>query len=543
MSDQDEPKPWVSVQEALQRIKENDTGPRRDFLILGAGVAGLAAAIELIALGHKATILEGSDRVGGRVHTRRFANGSYGELGAMRVPGEHDYTYHYIAKAGLMGELRPFPNSHPNGLARIRGQVVQWTDEDFRENVLPLFTELHAHERATLAESGPGGLLGTVMGPLFESLSPTDVRALLAGDFSDPKLRELDQISWHDYLQQRASASEDARELLGAWLGLRMPWQWSMAAILRDELNHTTDRLVEIAGGLDRLPTEMAKLLRPGVIRFHAIVEGIENREGGDGGVVHFRDAQTGAPAAIPFGQLLCTIPFPVLGKLPKGLIGFSAAKLAAIRGLGDDYSTATKILFQYDHRWWEQQPYAIPGGRSMSEQATLQTYYPTPAGESPALARALLQQPAQRRRFALYTGDSMPAAVARSAALDDAGAAEAPGVILASYTYNDLAQSFDGMSEQAASSLVLANLKHLHPSMAPPSETVVWSWDKNPWSGRAFALTRPGTLSKYFADAARAEGSICFAGEHISMAPAWIQGALESSLREVAKMVKWPMG
>lgn len=541
MQEQNEPQPWTSVQEALQLIDERDTGPRRHFLILGAGVAGLAAAIELTARGHQATILEGSDRVGGRVHTKRFANGSYGELGAMRVPAEHDYTHHYIAKAGLLEELRPFPNSHPNGMARIRGQVVQWNDEGFRANVLPLFTELQAHERAVLMEGGPGGLLGQVMSPLFESLSATDVRALLAGDFSDPRLHELDQISWHDYLQQRGRASEDARELLGAWLGLRMPWQWSMAAILRDELNHTTDKLLEIAGGMDRLPAEMAKLLPSDVLRFHSIIEGIECR-GVDGGAVYLRDAQTGAPSSMTFGQLLCTLPFPVMSKLPRGLRGFSGTKLEAIRGLGDDYSTATKILFQYDQRWWEQQPYAIPGGRSMSEEASLQTYYPTPAGQSRELAQELMRQPAQQRRFALYTGDSMPAAIARSTALDTPRATEAPGVILASYTYNDLAQDFREMGEAAAAARVLADLQQLHPSMTAPRERVVWCWDDNPWAGSAFALTRPGTLSKYFRDAARAEGSIHFAGEHVSIAPAWIQGALESSLREVAKMVKWPL-
>lgn len=541
MTDQKDTKPWIPVGEALQAIAQNDTGPRRSFVILGAGVAGLAAAIELIALGHTVTVLEGSNRVGGRVQTHRFANGSYGELGAMRVPGEHDYTYHYIDRAGLRGELRPFPNSHPNGLAIIRGQVCNWSDDDFREKVLPLFTELHAHEQATLAESGPGGLLGAMMEPLFESLSPTQVRALLDGDFADPKLLELDRLSWLDYLRLRAGASLDARELLGAWLGLRMPWQWSMAAILRDELTHTTDKLVEIAGGLDRLPTKMAELLPPNVIRFHTRVEGLEVR-GQDGGVVYVRDTQTDKSSSLAFGQLLCTIPFPVLDKLPLGLKGFSSTKLAAIHGLGADYSTATKILFQYDQRWWEKQPYAIPGGRSMTEQATLQTYYPTPAGAPLDELRALVEAPGQKRRFALYTGDSLQTAVARSAMLGHLHAADLPGVMLASYTYNDLAQDFSDMGDDSAAGLVLSHLRQVHPEMAAPRERVVWCWDKSPWAGKAFAITRPGTLSRYYKDAARREGGVFFAGEHVSIAPAWIQGALESSLREVAKMVKWPL-
>lgn len=533
--------PWISVREALQRIRELDTGPRRHFLILGAGMAGLAAALELLAQRHTVTIIEASQRVGGRVRTHRFEDGSYGELGAMRIPAEHDYTYHYVAKAKLLDELRPFPSSHPNGLAKLRGRVVRWTDESFRDDLLPLFTGLSAAERAVLQESGPGGLLGALMSPLFERLSSSDIRTLLAGDFSDARLRALDEISWHDYLQTEAQASEDARELLGAWLGLRMPWEWSMAAILRDELNHTTDKLVEIADGLDRLPTELALLLPSGVIRFGTRVEGIEAR-GHDGGVVSLRDVATGAPSALPFGQLLCTLPFPVLNQLPLGLRGFSAEKLAAIRGLGADYASATKVLFHYDRRFWEEQPDAIAGGRSMTEDATLQTYYPTPASQTRERARAILAAPGQQRRFALYTGDSLQTAVARSAALGEGRAASTPGVILASYTFNELARAFRDLGEQAAAQLVLDDLRQLHPGMEAPRQRVVWCWDEEPLAGRAFALTRPGTLSKHFQAAARPEGAVCFAGEHVSIAPAWIQGALESSLREVAHLVTWPL-
>lgn len=44
-------------------------GDRRRLIVIGAGLAGLAAARRLKSLGHEVTVLEGRDRIGGRTHT------------------------------------------------------------------------------------------------------------------------------------------------------------------------------------------------------------------------------------------------------------------------------------------------------------------------------------------------------------------------------------------------------------------------------------------------------------------------------------------
>ncbi len=52
--------------------------------VIGAGMAGLASALELKRAGHDATVLEAQNRVGGRIFTcRDFAPGPYAEWGAM----------------------------------------------------------------------------------------------------------------------------------------------------------------------------------------------------------------------------------------------------------------------------------------------------------------------------------------------------------------------------------------------------------------------------------------------------------------------------
>jgi monoamine oxidase len=91
--------------------------PARKVLILGAGMAGLAAGYELSKLGHDITILEARSRPGGRVFTLRepFADGLYAEAGAARIRDNHHLTLKYVKIFNL--PLEPF---YPSNLKAVR---------------------------------------------------------------------------------------------------------------------------------------------------------------------------------------------------------------------------------------------------------------------------------------------------------------------------------------------------------------------------------------------------------------------------------------
>jgi monoamine oxidase len=87
-----------------------ETPGRPQVLVLGAGLAGLSAAYELQKKGYEVTLLEGRERVGGRVWTVRegFADGQVAEIGAVRIPDVHEHTLGYVEELGL--ELTEFPD-------------------------------------------------------------------------------------------------------------------------------------------------------------------------------------------------------------------------------------------------------------------------------------------------------------------------------------------------------------------------------------------------------------------------------------------------
>ncbi len=95
--------PWGLPRPAAVRMPSAFTrqGDPKRIVVIGAGLAGLSAAYELVRTGHNVTVLEARLRAGGRVHTIRapFSDGLYAEAGAMFAGGE--YFTRYAALFGI----------------------------------------------------------------------------------------------------------------------------------------------------------------------------------------------------------------------------------------------------------------------------------------------------------------------------------------------------------------------------------------------------------------------------------------------------------
>ena len=72
-----------------------------EFIIVGAGAAGLMAARELTKAGKKTLLLEARDRIGGRIHTASVGNEEHIEYGAEFIHGDLPLTKALLKEAGL----------------------------------------------------------------------------------------------------------------------------------------------------------------------------------------------------------------------------------------------------------------------------------------------------------------------------------------------------------------------------------------------------------------------------------------------------------
>lgn len=95
-----------------------------DVIVVGAGLAGLTAAHHLERDGLDVVVVEARNRVGGRVHSHRFADGSWAERGAEFINTSDTAVRDLCATLGLEVLVRPPVDDPQTALLDVGGRPV-----------------------------------------------------------------------------------------------------------------------------------------------------------------------------------------------------------------------------------------------------------------------------------------------------------------------------------------------------------------------------------------------------------------------------------
>jgi monoamine oxidase len=445
------------------------SGPRKNVIVIGAGMAGLTAAYELQRAGHEPTVLEAQHRVGGRVCTLRepFSDGLYAEAGAMRIPKAHDLTMAYLEKFQVATSA--FTMGNPNAFYHLHGKRMRIGEANANPDALGF--EVAPHER------------GKTAAQLWQhALTPITALLEAQGNSAWPEIvANYDRYSTREFLEVNGW-SEGAIEMFGLLADQEALMNASFLELLREDAGNYYSNMIEVDGGMDHLPRAFVPELRRR-IRFGAKMIAID--QSADSVTVHYQTAA--GRAQVTGDYAIITIPFAVLRHV-ECLKPFSRPKQQAIRQL--HYDASAKILFQCRRRFWEEDE-NIFGGGTVTDLPIRVMFYPDHSRE---------------------TGR---------------------GVVLASYTWSEDAQRWGSLSDTDRICQALDDVAEIHPQITAEFEVGVSKmWHDDEFAGGAFALFDPGQQTLLHAHIIKPEGRIHFAGEHASLAHAWIQGAIESGLR-----------
>lgn len=464
-----------------------DAGAGKSVVVLGAGIAGMTAALEMQKLGYSCTLLEATARAGGRNRTLRagdlatetdslqtcsFATDDelYFNPGPARISHHHEFLLGYCREFGVA--LEAFIND--NRAARLQTPAAFNGQPRIARHVI-------ADTRGNLAR-----LLATAVnqGALDQELSAGDQARILA------TLREFGDLDGaYDYTGssragfpgQENTGSRQRGELVSPLQLEELISEvfWQQRQDYAQELDQQPTML-QPAGGMDRIAEAFASRVAD-ITVFEAVVT--EIRKTASGVRIVYEHAST-TSFEIEADCCICTIPASVLRTIAND---FSPQHRTAISAFA--YAPAVKLAFQ-SRRFWEQD-HNIYGGISWTTQDITQIWYPANAfgKESGILLGAYLFGGAEGAGFTAQT----PAGRINSS-ISQASAIHA------------------GFSNEVSAGISVA-------------------WAKVPFQLGAWGTSDPGILLT-------PDENIFFAGEHLSILQSWQEGAILSAYHAIDLIV-----
>jgi monoamine oxidase len=468
-------------------------------LILGAGLAGMTAALELRKAGYKVQVLEFNSRPGGRNWTLRggdkftelggatqtceFEQGLYINPGPWRIPYHHHAVLDYCKRLNVA--LEPFIQLNHNALLHAskafggKPQRIREIKTDFQGQVSELLAKV------------------ANQGKLDETVSKEDKEILLQALKSWGALDK-------DYAYKANLISAEFRGFAkdpGGGLGAApVPGEpIALSDILKSRmwrylqnfaLHEFQTTMFQPVGGMDMIGKAFAREVGD-VIRYDAKVTQIQ-QDGGGVTVTYVDTKNPAAPLQAKAGWCVCTIPLSILSQLP---IDVGARMKAAIDAV--PYVSSVKIGLQFKRRFWEEDE-AIYGGISYTDLPIRQIAYPN-------------------------TGFN----------------AKGRGVLLGAYLFEGAnAYEFTALAPAERVARAVEFGASLHPQYKTEFENgVSVAWHRVPFTlGCAGNWTDQARLEHYD-NLCQIDGRIVLAGEHASYLPAWQEGAILSSLDAISRL------
>ena len=463
-------------------------------------MAGLYAGLLLQKHGHRVRIFEGTDRVGGRVHTHYFTQeqDQFFEAGAMRLPCSkfQKYTFDlidWLRQFRLPGdrkvELMPYILTAPGNrlyVNGVRGDGYQATSTTTPASINWEVPDKYKNKTA-------GELLKTAIGHFIE---------MLEADF-DQGFKELvekyDNFSFRFYLVSVLGWPTSVIDFVETVASQTNQFALSVPEMVMQNMDFNTTDWCTIKNGMSRLPSAMSYLLGYKNITYGARVTGVRNENG-----VTITSIGYNGRIEAKFDKVILAIP-PAALKMIADRPRWSIPKELAIRSM--HFEALYKMGLRFKTRFWERVgPKPTRGGQSTTDLPIRWVVYPSNGigkdGPGVLLVYAWMTDattwlpltPTERRSLALFC----------------------------------LAEMYDDELDPATDTRI-----DVHQLLIGTSDAV---WSAKTATGDAMFL--PGQFTSRFEPARKPEGNIFFAGEHLSRHHTWITGALESGHQAVCDMI-----
>ena len=319
--------------------------------VIGAGLAGLSAAVELQRAGWNVTVLEARNRAGGRVHTiRDFSNGLVAEGGGEFIEESHTRMIALADQFGL--KLAPATS--------WRGGDKDWASFDDKAGPLTdaRVWGFNLADEVDRAWEFLAGLSQFVHDPHQPHLAREAAR--------------LDSQSARDWIQ-----SLDVHPFAKKYFAQHIrseytcePEQLSLLDLCRNAKMYyfETDRApsLRVLGGNDQIPGALADALPD--VRFHAVVDSV--RLTSDGVAVTYCQADSHVTIDSDFAIL--AIPLTTARS-----IDFNSSLPAAHQQLVNEisYGAVTKVMIEYRKRFWNERGWS---GRLTTDAPIVMTWHAT---------------------------------------------------------------------------------------------------------------------------------------------------------------------